>query len=69
MVEARVRVDLFSLKVIWALGASMIVLAGLIWLPRAAIITFGAALVLAGATLVALGRPSSPQPHQTTVTR
>ncbi|HVJ17323.1 MAG TPA: DMT family transporter [Polyangiaceae bacterium] len=29
----------------------------------------GAALVLAGATLVALGRPSRLEPHQTTVTR
>ncbi|HEV8247648.1 MAG TPA: DMT family transporter, partial [Polyangiaceae bacterium] len=30
---------------------------------------FGAVLVLAGATLVALGRPTSLRPHQTTVTR
>ncbi|HEX6669038.1 MAG TPA: heparan-alpha-glucosaminide N-acetyltransferase domain-containing protein, partial [Gemmatimonadales bacterium] len=33
-------------QVIWAIGASMVVLAGLIHLPRAAVAGFGAALVL-----------------------
>ena len=33
-------------QVIWAIGASMVVLAGLIHLPRAAVATFGLALVM-----------------------
>ena len=39
-------VQTIILQVIWAIGASMIVLAGLVWLPRAAIATFAAVLVL-----------------------
>jgi uncharacterized membrane protein len=35
----------FGLLVIWALGASMIVLSGLIWLPFSAILVFGLLLV------------------------
>lgn len=35
----------FDLGVIWALGVSMIVLAGLVWLPRIAIAVFGFVLV------------------------
>lgn len=34
------------LQVIWALGWSMVCLAGLVWLPRRAVALFGAALVL-----------------------
>jgi uncharacterized membrane protein len=34
------------LQVIWAIGASMLVLAGLVWLPRAAIAGFATVLVL-----------------------
>ena len=33
------------LQVIWAIGASMVVLAGLVWLPRAAIAAFAVALI------------------------
>jgi uncharacterized membrane protein len=33
-------------QVIWAIGASMVVLAGLVYLPRAAVAAFGLALVL-----------------------
>lgn len=35
----------FGLQVIWALGVGMIVLAGLIWLPRAAVLAVGVAIV------------------------
>ena len=36
---------IFVLQVIWAIGASMMVLAALVWLPRAAIATFAVALI------------------------
>lgn len=35
----------FGLQVIWALGVGMIVLAGLIWLPRAAVLAIGVAII------------------------
>jgi uncharacterized membrane protein len=34
------------LQVIWAIGAAMVVLAGVVWLPRAGIVAFAAALIL-----------------------
>jgi uncharacterized membrane protein len=37
--------DILVLQVIWAIGASMVVLAGLVWLPRAAIAAFAVALI------------------------
>ncbi|GEO03166.1 membrane protein [Adhaeribacter aerolatus] len=37
---------MFVLQVIWAIGVSMVVLAGLVFLPRAAILTFGVLLVI-----------------------
>lgn len=37
---------MFVLQVIWAIGISMVVLAGLVFLPRAAILTFGVLLVI-----------------------
>lgn len=37
---------MLALQVIWAIGLSMIALAGIIWLPRAAIIAVGAVIVL-----------------------
>lgn len=39
------RPEILFLQVIWAIGASMIVLAGLVWLPRAAIVAFALALI------------------------
>ena len=39
-------VQTLVLQVIWAIGASMIVLAGLVWLPLPAIATFAAVLIL-----------------------
>ncbi len=41
----------FGLQVIWAIGCSMIVLAGLVWLPRWAILAFGVALIALHNTL------------------
>jgi uncharacterized membrane protein len=38
--------DVFILQVIWAIGASMVVLAALVWLPRAAIVAFAVVLVI-----------------------
>ena len=38
--------DVFILQVIWAIGASMVVLAALVWLPRAAIVAFAVVLVV-----------------------
>ncbi len=38
--------DVLVLQVIWAIGASMVVLAGLVWLPRAAIVAFAVALIV-----------------------
>jgi uncharacterized membrane protein len=38
--------QLLILQVIWAIGMSMVVLAGLVWLPRAAIAGFAAVLLL-----------------------
>jgi uncharacterized membrane protein len=35
----------FFMQVIWAIGASMVILAGLVWLPRIAIAVFGFALI------------------------
>lgn len=35
----------FGLQVIWALGLGMVVLAGLIWLPRPAVLVVGAAII------------------------
>src|SRR5262249_40857343 len=43
--------EILVLQVIWAIGASMVVLAGLVWLPRAAIAVF-AVTVLAGHNLL-----------------
>jgi uncharacterized membrane protein len=37
--------SLFALQVIWVLGLSMVVLAGLIWLPKPVIFTIGVAMV------------------------
>lgn len=37
--------DILVLQVIWAIGASMVVLAGLVWLPRAAIAAVAVALI------------------------
>lgn len=37
--------QILILQVIWAIGMSMVVLAGLVWLPRAAIATFAIALI------------------------
>ncbi len=37
--------DILVLQVIWAIGSSMVVLAGLVWLPRAAIAAFAVALI------------------------
>ena len=37
--------DVLVLQVIWVIGASMVVLAGLVWLPRAAIAAFAVALI------------------------
>jgi uncharacterized membrane protein len=37
---------LVVLQVIWAIGVAMVVLAGLVWLPRAAIATFAVVLIL-----------------------
>src|SRR5712671_1530555 len=34
------------LQVIWAIGSAMVVLAGVVWLPRTAIVAFAAALIL-----------------------
>ncbi len=45
-------------QVIWAIGASMVVLAGLIYLPRAAIAAFGLALVLGHNLLDGIGPES-----------
>jgi uncharacterized membrane protein len=44
---ADVRLDVVVLQVIWAIGASMVVLAGLVWLPRPALLAF-ALLVVGG---------------------
>src|SRR5262245_28641178 len=41
---------LLVLQVIWAIGASMVALAALVWLPRSALVAF-AALVIAGHNL------------------
>jgi uncharacterized membrane protein len=38
--------DHFVTQVIWAIGASMVVLAGLVWLPRAAISAIGLAVIV-----------------------
>ena len=38
--------EILVLQVIWAIGASMVVLAGLVWLPRAVIVGFAAVLLL-----------------------
>ena len=38
--------DFFVTQVIWAIGASMVVLAGLVWLPRAAIGAIGVAMIV-----------------------
>jgi uncharacterized membrane protein len=38
--------DLLILQVIWAIGASMLVLAALVWLPRGALATFAGVLVV-----------------------
>ena len=38
--------DVLILQVIWAIGASMVTLAGLVWLPRPAIAAFAAALIV-----------------------
>src|SRR5262249_46219375 len=43
--------QILVLQVIWVIGASMMVLAGLVWLPRAAIAAF-AAVVIAGHNLL-----------------
>ena len=53
--------DVLVLQVIWAIGASMIVLAGLVWLPRVAVVTFAIVLIaghnlLDGVHADALGR-------------
>lgn len=37
--------DFFVTQVIWAIGASMVVLAGLVWLPRAAIAAIGIGMI------------------------
>jgi uncharacterized membrane protein len=37
--------DILVLQVIWAIGVSMVVLAGLVWLPRVAIAAFAVALI------------------------
>src|SRR5215468_2504149 len=37
--------EILVLQVIWAIGASMVVLAGLVWLPRAAIAAFAVVLI------------------------
>jgi uncharacterized membrane protein len=37
--------DHFVTQVIWAIGASMVVLAGLVWLPSAAVATIGIAMI------------------------
>ena len=37
--------EILVLQVIWAIGVSMVVLAGLVWLPRAAIAAFAVALI------------------------
>src|SRR5262249_4336233 len=42
------------LQVIWAIGISMIVLAGLVWLPRGAIAAFAIAVILGHNTLDAV---------------
>jgi uncharacterized membrane protein len=41
----RVGPEVLLLQVIWAIGASMIVLAGLVWLPRWAVLAFALALI------------------------
>jgi uncharacterized membrane protein len=41
----RVNLRAYGVQVIWALGCSMIALAGLVWLPRRAIAAFGLALI------------------------
>jgi uncharacterized membrane protein len=38
--------DVLILQVIWAIGASMVVLGALVWLPRVAIVAFAVALVV-----------------------
>jgi uncharacterized membrane protein len=43
--------DVLVLQVIWAIGASMLVLAALVWLPRAALVAF-AVLLIAGHDLL-----------------
>ena len=47
------------LQVIWAIGCSMIALAGLIWLPRVAIAAVGAAMVLGHNALDGVQPPPS----------
>ena len=42
---ADVRLDVVVLQVIWAIGASMVVLAGLVWLPSPAVLAFALLLV------------------------
>lgn len=41
----RVGIHGFFLQVIWAIGCSMVVLAGLVWLPRAAVAAFALTLI------------------------
>jgi len=42
---ADIRLDIVVLQVIWAIGASMVVLAGVVWLPRTALLAFALLLV------------------------
>lgn len=47
------------LQVIWAIGLGMVALAALLWLPRAAVLLLGAAIVAGHAALAGLAPPSS----------
>ncbi|HYC66805.1 DUF1624 domain-containing protein [Brevundimonas sp.] len=47
----------FFLQVIWAIGASMLVLAALIWLPRAAVLALGVLIVVGHQALAPVDPP------------
>lgn len=46
------------LQVIWAIGASMVLLAGAVWLPRRAVLWLGVVIVVGGEVLAPLGDPT-----------
>lgn len=47
------------LQVIWAIGLGMVAMAALLWLPRAAVLALGAAIVVGHPALAALAPPAS----------